>query len=106
MDESSLLDSLCLPGEEYRGRPVHRNRDVRVISDDSDDPHVSVAALSVTGGRACALQPGRVCHAARARRCSAKCDVPSKPRTLEFDGICRSKNKNPVLGNISKKDRS
>ena len=53
MDESSLPDSLCLPGEEYSGRPVHCNRDVWVIS---DDPHVPVAALRVTGGPACALQ--------------------------------------------------
>ena len=53
MDESSLPDSLCPPGEEYRGRPVHCTRDVWVIS---DDPHVPVAALRVTGGRACALQ--------------------------------------------------
>ena len=35
-DESVLPDSLCMPGEDYRGEPTHPNRDVWVIRVETD----------------------------------------------------------------------
>ena len=34
--ESVLQDSLCMPGEDYRGKPTHPKRDVWVIRVETD----------------------------------------------------------------------